>query len=274
MGNVCGCVRAEKEEQYLDPAKTPLSPDRRSPGRKYFRGQPTWKAVGNPASVQCKRKDEDTKSNVQLPGGQLALLCRAQAPTDAAVTSPTLEDGFQQETTQAVADRAEQRLVPTAVSSWSHEAKASPVKHREAEVQKSAPDTKSSERENLHCCAGRKEHADDVDAEVTFQRKAGVFSFRKASSLSSLHYGTEKSLEKSRFTENPSKTYSSVQKRQNTERFCPCETHHFQFKKRRCYSLGTVSSVSKDMLGSEVSEVQRLRLGCECSTWFCQTGRL
>lgn len=37
MGNVCGCVRAEKEEQCLDPAKAPLSPDKHSPGRKYFR---------------------------------------------------------------------------------------------------------------------------------------------------------------------------------------------------------------------------------------------
>lgn len=37
MGNVCGCVRADKEDQCLDPAKAPLSPAKHSPGRKYFR---------------------------------------------------------------------------------------------------------------------------------------------------------------------------------------------------------------------------------------------
>lgn len=37
MGNVCGCVRADKEEQCLDPAKAPLSPAKHSPGRKFLR---------------------------------------------------------------------------------------------------------------------------------------------------------------------------------------------------------------------------------------------
>lgn len=37
MGNVCGCVRADKEEQCLDPAKAPLSPAKHSPERRYFK---------------------------------------------------------------------------------------------------------------------------------------------------------------------------------------------------------------------------------------------
>uniref|UniRef100_A0ACB8GEN0 Uncharacterized protein n=1 Tax=Sphaerodactylus townsendi TaxID=933632 RepID=A0ACB8GEN0_9SAUR len=37
MGNVCGCIRADKGEQCLDAAKAPLSPAKRSPGRKYFK---------------------------------------------------------------------------------------------------------------------------------------------------------------------------------------------------------------------------------------------
>lgn len=37
MGNVCGCVRAEKEEYYFDPAKAPFTPAKNSSGRKFFR---------------------------------------------------------------------------------------------------------------------------------------------------------------------------------------------------------------------------------------------
>ncbi|XP_013361274.1 PREDICTED: dystonin isoform X2 [Chinchilla lanigera] len=256
MGNVCGCVRAEKEEQYLDPAKTPLSPDKHSPGRKYFRGKPTQKAIGDPEAVQQKGKNEGKKSDIQLSGKQPAPVCRERALADSAAPNPTLEDGFQRETTQAVADRVVQKLLPTAASGWSREVRASPVKHSETEVQESTPDGKSSEEEDTVYCAGRERHVDDVDTEeTTFQTKTDVFSFRKAASLSSLHYGTERSLEKSRFAENPAKTYSSVQERQNAERFCPCETQHFQFKKRRSYSLCTVFSVSKDTLGNEISDI-------------------
>ncbi|XP_073445233.1 uncharacterized protein [Dendrobates tinctorius] len=37
MGNVCGCVRAEKEECYIDPAKAPFTPAKNSSGRKFFK---------------------------------------------------------------------------------------------------------------------------------------------------------------------------------------------------------------------------------------------
>lgn len=37
MGNVCGCVRAQKEEYYIDPAKAPFSPGKNSSGRRFFR---------------------------------------------------------------------------------------------------------------------------------------------------------------------------------------------------------------------------------------------
>ncbi|XP_010616206.1 dystonin isoform X14 [Fukomys damarensis] len=253
MGNVCGCVRAEKEEQYLDPAKTPLSSDRHSPGRKYFRRK---LIVGDTELEEQKSENEGKKSDIWLSGEQPGLVCRGLATEEAATPKPTLEDGFQQEKTRTVVNRVKQNLLLTAASSCSYEVNASPVKRSETEAQDSLLDEGSLEKESTLHCAERKKHVDDVNAEeITFQRKTDVFSFRKAASLSSFHCGTERSLEKSRFAENPSETYSSIQERQSIERFCPCETPHFQFKKRRCYSLCSVSSVSKDTIGKEISDI-------------------
>ncbi|XP_066035849.1 dystonin isoform X2 [Chamaea fasciata] len=66
MGNVCGCVRAEKEEQCLDPAKAPLSPDKHSPGRKYFRRKRRKKSTeGGSDSVHVKENEEKRKYEVE-----------------------------------------------------------------------------------------------------------------------------------------------------------------------------------------------------------------
>lgn len=67
MGNVCGCVRAEKEEQCLDPAKAPLSPDKHSPGRKYFRRKRRKKSTeGGSDSVHVKENEEKRKYEMEI----------------------------------------------------------------------------------------------------------------------------------------------------------------------------------------------------------------
>lgn len=67
MGNVCGCVRAEKEEQCLDPAKAPLSPAKHSPGRKYFRRKRIKKSPDEgPDSVQVKENEERSQYEVGI----------------------------------------------------------------------------------------------------------------------------------------------------------------------------------------------------------------
>lgn len=67
MGNVCGCVRAEKEEQCLDPAKAPLSPAKHSPGRKYFRRKRRKKSTEEgPDSVQVNEKEEKSQYEVGI----------------------------------------------------------------------------------------------------------------------------------------------------------------------------------------------------------------
>ncbi|XP_063563745.1 dystonin isoform X20 [Gorilla gorilla gorilla] len=258
MGNVCGCVRAEKEEQYVDPAKTPLNPEKYSPGRKYFRRKPIKKTGGDKESVGANNENEGKKKSSSQPSKeQPAPLSRGLVQQESVTLNSALGDGIQQKKTEVVADSVKQKLLPSAVSSWSDHVNTSPAKDSETEVKVSELDERISEKDSTPYCAKRKKHLDDVNtSEITFQEKTDVFSFRKAASLSSIPSGIERSLEKSGFAEDPPKSYSSIQEKQNTERFCPHATQHFQFKKKRCHSLCTsMSSVSKDTDGNEISDI-------------------
>lgn len=266
MGNVCGCVRAEKEEQYLDPAKTPLSPEKYSPGRKYFRRKPIKKILNDTEPGEPNNENEGKKkSSIQLSREQPALLSRGLAREESVALDLTLEDGIRQEKAEVVADDVKQKLLPSAVSSWPYHVNISPAEGSETEIKVSDLDERISEKDSTPYCAKRKKHVDDVNTrEITFQSKTDVFSFRKAASVSSTHCGTERSLEKSEFSEDPSKNFSSGQEQQNTERFCPHEIHHFQLEKKRCHSLCTnVPSTSKDTNENEVSEMWHLSLRCK-----------
>lgn len=258
MGNVCGCVRAEKEEQYLDPAKTPLSPEKYSPGRKYFRRKPIKKIVGDTESAEPNNENEGKKrNNIQLSEEQPALSSRGLVREESVTPNLTLGDGIQQGKTEVVVDRVKQKLLPSAASSWSYHVSVSPAKDSEQRVKGSELDERITEKDSSPYCAERKKHSDDVNTrEITFQRKTEVFSFRKAASLSSIHCGTERPLEKSGFSEDPLENHSSGQEKQTTERFCPHAAHYFQIEKKRCHSLCTnVCSTSKDTDENEVRKV-------------------
>uniref|UniRef100_A0A452QHY5 Dystonin n=1 Tax=Ursus americanus TaxID=9643 RepID=A0A452QHY5_URSAM len=258
MGNVCGCVRAEKEEQSLDPAKTPLSPEKYSPGRKYFRRKPIETIAGDTESGEPNKQNEGKKkSGIQLSEEQPALFLRGLVREESAAPDPTLEDGIPQGKTQVVVDGVKQKLVPSAVSSLSYHGDTSPANDSDTEAKVSDLEERIPEKDSTPYCAKRKEHLDNASRrEITFQRKADVNTLRKAASLSSIHYGTEKSFERSGFSQDPSKNFSNVQGKQNTERFCPHDMYHFRFEKKRCHSLCTsVSSASKDTDGNEISDI-------------------
>lgn len=266
MGNVCGCVRAEKEEQYLDPAKTPWSPEKYSPGRKYFRRKPIKKIADGAEPVEPKNEHEGKKRSSSQPSReQPALLRRGLVRGESVTPDLTLEDGIQQGRTEVVADAVKQKLLPAAASPGSHPGNVSPAQGSETEVRVSGLDERISEKDSAPCCAKRKKDLEDVNTrEITFQSKTDLFSFPKAASLSSIHRGTERSLEKSEFSADPSQNYSSGQEKQNTERFCPQAIHRFQFEKQRCHSLCTnVPSASKDRNENEVSEPWSQSLRCK-----------
>lgn len=250
MGNVCGCVRAEKEEQFLDPAKTPLSPERYpAGGRRYFRRDTTKKTVGDAASVDPNQEHEGRGVSIPPSREQAAPRSTSRGLGREGSASPhlPLEEGLPHEKTEVL-------LLPGAASGGSHPANTSPAPHGETQVKVSDLQERLSE-DSAASRAERKKHLADVNTrEITFQRRADVFSSRKAASLSSIPHGAETALEESGFSEAPAKHHSRVQGKQNAGRFCPHATHCFRFEQKRCHSLGTdVSFASRDTDGNEVS---------------------
>lgn len=252
MGNVCGCVRAEKEEQCLDPAKTPLRLEKYSAGRrKYFRRDLTKKAADDTESGGPRLDDEGKRSARPLSGGQAAPWAWGLVQERGASPGLTLQAGVQ----------------PQMASGQRYP--GCPSQHQETQIRVSIPEERVSEKDSTPYHAKRKDHFDDVNTRKrTFQRKTGGFSSQKAASLSSIHCGTERSLEKGGFSEDPSKNDSGIQEKQNTERSCLQEAHRFQFGKKRYHSLcDNMSFPSKDTkeVSAARSRVHRVNKDSRCA---------
>lgn len=256
MGNVCGCVRAEKEEQYVDPTKTPLSPEKYSPGRRYFRRKPIKKTVDvtEPAEPNSENEGKQ-RSSTGLSREQPALSSRRLVRKESATPALPLQGGVPPGKTEGVADSEQQELLPGAAGRGSHQVTVSPAKDREAGIKVSEQEERISEKDSTLYGARRKTHLEDVSTrDTTFQSKTDLFPSQKAATLSPTHGATGRSLEKSRFSEDPSQNDSSGQEKQNTERFRPHAGQHFQVEKKTCHSLYThVPSASQDTCGNEVS---------------------
>lgn len=267
MGNVCGCVRAEKEEQYVDPAKTPLSPEKYSPGRKYFRRKLIKKIIDDTEAVEPNHENEGKqRSSTRLSREQPTLSCRRLVREESATPALTLEGGIQPGKTEGVADSVQQKLPPGAARSGSYPVNISPAKYSETGVKVSEQDDRTSEQGSTPYGAKRKQPSEDVSTrDITFQSKTDLFPFPEAASLHPTCCATERSLEESGFSEDPSQNDSSRQEKRNTERFRPHAVQHFQVEKKRCHSLCTnVPSTPKDT--SEVSEMSdpwSLRVRCK-----------
>ncbi|XP_026550969.1 dystonin isoform X3 [Pseudonaja textilis] len=65
MGNLCGCVRTDKEEKSLDPVRAPLRPSKQSPGRKFLTrsSQRKWEEKPPENSKKKSRKEESKRKN-------------------------------------------------------------------------------------------------------------------------------------------------------------------------------------------------------------------
>lgn len=278
MGNVCGCVRAEKEEQFLDPAKTPLRPEKCSAGRrKYFRRDPTKESGTDPQSGGAKHEQEK-RSAPRLPGAGVAPWPRALLREGHACPSLALEEGVRQGcggSSLALEEGVQQGCGGSSftleegvqhrkVSSQSHLGGPSPAQGCETEVQVNELEEGISEDSTPRCAKGM-EPLDDANAgEITFQRNRDGSAFQTAASLPRMHGGPERSLEKCEFLEDPAKNDSSVQEKQDTERFCPHATEHFQLEEKSCRSLCTnVFLSSKDADGKEVSAAWSPSLTCK-----------
>lgn len=255
MGNVCGCVRAEREEQYFDPAKSPLSPEKYSPGRKYFRRKPRQKVEGDTEPVRQSGEREGKKGVGQPAGGQPAVFSGELVWEDPAA-SPTREDGVQLGKTAAT-DHGEQKPLPSAGDSCPYLVTVSSAQGRYSEVQVSVPDKTISEKDSPPYCPETERHLDVVNTKHrTFLRRNDVSLSREASCSSPILCATEKSLEKTVLMGNLLKSCSSVREQDSAGRGHPLTAHPLQLTERRYHSLrASVSSVSKDAPGDDGCQV-------------------
>uniref|UniRef100_A0A8I6ABJ6 Dystonin n=1 Tax=Rattus norvegicus TaxID=10116 RepID=A0A8I6ABJ6_RAT len=259
MGNVCGCVRAEKEEQYFDPAKSPLSPEKYSPGRKYFRRKPRQKVEGDTESVRQSGEREGKKGVGQLARGQPAVSSGELVWEDPAA-SPTPEDGVQLGKTAT--DHGEQKPLPSVGNSCPYLVAVSSAHGRYSEVQVSIPDKTISEKDSPPYCPERERHLNEINTKHrTFLRRNDVSLSQKTSSSSPILCATEKSLEKTVLVGNLSKSCSSVLEQDSSGRGHPLIAHPLQLTKRRYHSLhATVSSVSKDAPGDDGCQISDIHV--------------
>lgn len=95
MGNICGCVRVEKEEQYLDFAKIFFSFEKYFFGRKYFRRKSIKKIVDDTDLVELNSENEGKKRSIRFFKGQLVFLFKGLVREEFVILNFILEGGSQ-----------------------------------------------------------------------------------------------------------------------------------------------------------------------------------
>lgn len=100
MGNLCGCVRTDKEEKSLDPARAPLRPPKRSPGRRFL-ARSSWRKWEEKPPENSKEKSgkEESKRNNSTEGDKSVAQRFLTERTDRFVSSKVAVDLLKTETT-------------------------------------------------------------------------------------------------------------------------------------------------------------------------------
>ncbi|XP_064364671.1 dystonin isoform X8 [Dromaius novaehollandiae] len=188
MGNVCGCVRAEKEEQCLDPAKAPLSPAKHSPGRKYFRRKTRKKSTEErPDSEQLKENEERNQYEAEVLEN-IEILSKGMGLADPLPPRAAVDGNALPVSTDLSADlvKAEVLLSEANRDSLCGDSfrgdNQKLTKSDEIETWLKEHDKKSSEK---HCTWKRKISDDGNMRELTFQQKVSGLCFEKAASWNS-----------------------------------------------------------------------------------------
>jgi len=188
MGNVCGCVRAEKEEQCLDPAKAPLSPAKHSPGRKYFRRKRRKKSTGEgPDSAQVKENEEKSQNEVGI-SENTENRPKIVGLADSFPRRVTVAGSALPVSTDLSADLVKAEVLPGETKSdflcgdSFHGDNQKLTKSDAAETWLKEQDKRSSEK----CCTQRRKYSEDGRRrELAFLKKSNGLCYRKAASLDS-----------------------------------------------------------------------------------------
>ncbi|XP_068793519.1 dystonin isoform X12 [Struthio camelus] len=189
MGNVCGCVRAEKEEQCLDPARAPLSPAKHSPGRKYFRRKTRKKSTEErPDSEQLKENEEENQQEAGI-SENIEALSKGMGFADSSPRRITVDGNALPVSTDLSADLVKAKVLQSEAKRESlcgdrfHGDNQELTKSDEAEKWLKERKKTSSEK---HCAWKRKYLDDGNTGEFTFQQKVSGLCFEKAASLSAV----------------------------------------------------------------------------------------
>lgn len=191
MGNVCGCVRAEKEEQCLDPAKAPLSPDKHSPGRKYFRRKRRKKSteVGSD-SVHVKENEEKRQCEVEI-AENIKIHPKSVELADFLPRRVTVAGNALPVSTDLSVDIAKAKVFLGEEKSDSlcgesfHGDNQGLAKSDETDTQLKEQDKSNSEK---HCAWKRKCLQDDNRRELSFLKKPSGLCYRKGTTLDSARH--------------------------------------------------------------------------------------
>lgn len=220
MGNVCGCVRAEKEEQCLDPAKAPLSPDKHSPGRKYFRRKRRKKSTEEGSdSVHVKENEEKRQYEVEI-SENIEIHPKGVGLADSFPERVTVAGNALPVSTDLSADIAKAKVFSGEAKSDSlcgeifHGDNQRLAKSGETDAWLMEEDKRSSEK---HCAWKRKYSEDDNRRELAFLKKSSDLCYRKGVTLDSAihilgrqHEETELNIPSCRIIENVSESSKSV----------------------------------------------------------------
>ncbi|KAM6280739.1 dystonin isoform 2-T2 [Porphyrio hochstetteri] len=188
MGNVCGCVRAEKEEQCLDPAKAPLSPAKHSPGRKYFRRKTRKKSTEErPDSAQVKGNEEKSQYEVEI--SENTENCpKAVGSTDSFPGKVTVAGNALPVSTDLSADLVKAEVLPGETKSVSlcgdsfHGDTQRLTKSGETETWLKEQGKQSLEK----CCMWKRKYSEDSNRrELAFLKNSSGLCYGKAASLDS-----------------------------------------------------------------------------------------
>lgn len=223
MGNVCGCVRAEKEEQYLDPAKAPLSPAKHSPGRKYFRRKSRKKSVdGRPDSVPPKESEEESQYEVGI-SENIEILPKGMGLADSFPQRLTVDGNALPVSTDLSAELIKAEVLPRETNSDSpcrgsfHGDNQRLTKSNETEARLNERDKRSSEER----CAWKRKYSDcDNKRELAFQKKASGLCYKKAASLSSAINLLGRQHEETGLNKTSRRIVEDVQESNKSEKLC------------------------------------------------------
>ncbi|XP_039384225.1 dystonin isoform X1 [Mauremys reevesii] len=226
MGNVCGCVRAEKEEQRLDPAKAPLSPAKHSPGRKYFRRKTRKKSTEEGIeSEQIKNNEEKIQNETQI-SKDTEILSSGMALGDSFTWRMPVDSNVLPVNTDVSVDLVKEKALPSEARSDSFNGDSCSVENQRF-TKSDETDTWLNEQNKRSlqkgCAQKRKYLHDDNTRELIFQKKVGDFHFAKTASLNSVNHS--KQCEEIGLNEVSFRVNGDVPARKNFEK-----SHQFLFE--------------------------------------------